>query len=63
MTNASFPVIPALSVLIVDFWRLYFGCAESYDDQSQQKQGIIGTHCHDLLDSGKLPAGRVAEIA
>ena len=49
--------------LMVDSWRLYDAWAEEYGAQAYQNLGIIGTHWHDLLDSGKLPAGRVEEIA
>lgn len=49
--------------LMVDSWRLYDAWAEEYGEQAYQNLGIIGTHWHDLLSSGKLPAGRVEEIA
>lgn len=49
--------------LTVDSWRLYDAWAEEYGTDAYQLLGIPGTHWHDLMRAGKLPAARIEEVA
>lgn len=49
--------------LSVDSWRLYDAWAEEYGTDAYQLLGIPGTHWHDLMREGKMPAERIEEVA